>query len=111
MLEFADNPRTQHTVAKLEEFKQAIRVFRQRVGQEAREFIQRQLPHRYAAGARQAGVAMVEVFDGLDCGWTAHQDTDKASRSVRTVEDAAEWPISHPRCRRGFAPRPDLTSI
>jgi hypothetical protein len=30
---------------------------------------------------------------------------------VRTVEDAAEWPISHPRCRRGFGPRPDLTSV
>lgn len=54
---------------------------------------------------------MVEVFDGLDCGWTTHQDTDKANRSVRTVEDAAEWPIPHPRCRRGFGPRPDLTSV
>ncbi|MCX4459745.1 hypothetical protein OG585_44225 [Streptomyces sp. NBC_01340] len=60
---------------------------------------------------RQAGVTMVEVFDGLDCGWTAHQDTDKANRTVRTVEDAAGWPISHPRCRRAFGPRPDLTSV
>ncbi|MFI6464510.1 hypothetical protein [Streptomyces sp. NPDC050538] len=60
---------------------------------------------------REAGVTMVEVFDGLDCGWTTHQDTDKANRTVRTVEDAAEWPISHPRCRRGFGPRPDLTSV
>lgn len=58
--------------------------------------------------AREAGVRHVEVFDGIDCGWTAHQDTDKASRTVRTVEDAAEWPISHPRCRRAFGPRPDL---
>lgn len=57
---------------------------------------------------RQAGVSMVEVFDGVDCGWTTHQDTDKANPTVRTVEDAAEWPISHPRCRRGFGPRPDL---
>ncbi|MDH6627293.1 hypothetical protein M2271_005117 [Streptomyces sp. LBL] len=232
LTQFAGNPRTPHTVATLEEFKQAIHVFRQRVDQEARQFVQRQLPHLYAAGAqaaaealdatftwttfhrdalqslaadlyadfllrsqeaermanqfyrvareaarrevpllaagnmtakqaaktlaarlaaehklthvvyrngarvpvrawaeaatlaksavaynagtlnrsRQAGVTMVEVFDGLDCGWTTHQDTDKANRTVRTVEDAAEWPISHPCCRRGFGPRPDLTS-
>jgi hypothetical protein len=194
-------------VATLEEFRQAIRAFRQRVDQEAEQFIQRQLPHLYAAGAqsaaealdvtftwttfhrdalqslaadsyadflrrsqeaermanqfyraareaarrevpllaagnvtakqaaknladklatehklthviyrngarvpvrawaeaatlaksavaynagtlnrtRQAGVTMVEVFDGLDCGWTTHQDTDKANRTVRTI--------------------------
>ncbi|MFE9559109.1 phage minor capsid protein [Streptomyces sp. NPDC006703] len=57
---------------------------------------------------REAGVTVVEVFDGLDCGWTSHQDPDKAARTLRTVEDAAEWPISHPRCRRGFGPRPDF---
>ncbi|MFI1100268.1 hypothetical protein [Streptomyces melanogenes] len=57
---------------------------------------------------REAGVAMVEVFDGLDCGWTSHQDPDKAARTLRAVEDAAEWPISHPRCRRAFGPRPDV---
>lgn len=232
LTQFADIPRTPHTAATLEEFKQAIRTFRQRVDQEAQQFVQRQLPHLYAAGAQtaaealdvtftwttfhrdalqalaadsyadflrrsqeaermanqfyratretarreipllaagnmtakqaakymaarlaaehnlthvvyrsgarvpvgawaeaatlaksavaynagtlnraiQAGVTMVEVFDGLDCGWTAHRDTDKANRTVRTVEDAAQWPISHPRCRRGFGPRPDLTS-
>ncbi|MBP5905810.1 hypothetical protein F3K40_08520 [Streptomyces sp. LBUM 1478] len=230
LTQFADNPRTPHTVATLEEFKQAIRAFRQRVDQEARQFVQRQLPHLYAVGAqaaadaldatftwttfhrdalqslasdsyadflrrsqeaermanqfyraareaarrevpllaagnmtakqaaknlavrlaaehklthvvyrngarvpvrawaeaatlaksavaynagtlnrsRQAGVTMVEVFDGVDCGWTTHQDPDKANRTVRTVEEAAEWPISHPRCRRGFGPRPDV---
>ena len=57
---------------------------------------------------RQAGVTMVEVFDGPDCGWTTHQDPDKANRTIRTVEEAAQWPISHPRCRRGFGPRPDI---
>ncbi|MFE2842553.1 hypothetical protein ACFXKS_03160 [Streptomyces scopuliridis] len=57
---------------------------------------------------RQAGVTAVEVFDGFDCGWTSHQDPDKASRTIRTVEEAADWPISHPRCRRGFGPRPDV---
>ncbi|MGW0822544.1 hypothetical protein [Streptomyces sp. NPDC002845] len=56
---------------------------------------------------REAGVGWVEVFDGSDCGWTNHRDLDKANRTVRTVEEAAEWPISHPRCRRAFGPRPD----
>ncbi|MFM9500168.1 hypothetical protein ACKI1Q_42155 [Streptomyces galilaeus] len=35
LTQFADHPRTPHTVATLEEFKQAIRAFRQRVDQEA----------------------------------------------------------------------------
>lgn len=61
--------------------------------------------------AREAGVSMVEVFDGLDCGWTSHQDPDKATRTLRTVEEAAEWPISHPRCRRAFGPRPDVDGV
>ncbi|MFD5425336.1 hypothetical protein [Streptomyces sp. NPDC127084] len=226
---FAENSRTYYTVATLEEFKQAIADFRRRVDQEARQFVQRQLPHQYEKGGRaaaealgatftwtafhrdalqslaadsyadflrrseeaermasqfyraareaarrevpllaagnmtakqaaknladrlasahklayvvyrngarvpvrvwaesatlaksavaynagtlnqtrQAGVGMVEVYDGFDCGWTSHQDPDKANRTVRTVEEAAEWPISHPRCRRGFGPRPD----
>jgi hypothetical protein len=58
---------------------------------------------------REAGVRHVEVFDGFDCGWTTHRDVDKANRTVRTVEEAAEQPISHPRCQRAFGPRPDLT--
>ncbi|TQF05542.1 hypothetical protein E6W39_29080 [Kitasatospora acidiphila] len=58
--------------------------------------------------ARQAGVTMVEVFDGPDCGWTSHTDPDKATGTVRSVDEAAAWPISHPRCRRSFGPRPDL---
>jgi hypothetical protein len=227
---FADNPRTPYTLATLEEFKKAIVDFRQRVDQEARQFVQRQLPHLYEEGGRaaaeslglpftwttfhrdalqslaadsyadflrrseeaermasqfyraarqaarrevplltagnmtakqaaknladrlaakhkltyviyrngarvpvrawaeaatlaksavaynagslnrtrQAGVTTVEVFDGADCGWTTHQDPDKANRTVRTVDDAADWPISHPRCRRAFGPRPDI---
>ncbi|MFJ3229911.1 hypothetical protein [Streptomyces sp. NPDC086787] len=227
---FADNPRAPYILATLEEFKQAIAGFGQRVDQEARQFVQRQLPHLYEEGGRtaaedlgvtftwttfhrdalqslaadsyadflrrseeaermagqfyraareaarrevpllaagnmtakqaaknladrlaadhelsyviyrdgarvpvrawaeaatlaksavafnagtlnrtrQAGVAVVEVFDGTDCGWTSHQDPDKAVRTLRSVEDAASWPISHPRCRRAFGPRPDM---
>ncbi|MFE4658870.1 hypothetical protein ACFRFJ_19570 [Streptomyces hydrogenans] len=68
----------------------------------------------YKAGTlnrtREASVTTVEVFDGLDCGWTSHQDPGKVTRTLRTVEEAAEWPISHPRCRRSFGPRPDVGS-
>jgi hypothetical protein len=48
---------------------------------------------------------MVEVFDGLDCGWMSHHDPDKPNRTVRTVEEAAEQPISHPRCQRAIGSR------
>ncbi|GAA0587002.1 hypothetical protein GCM10010394_15090 [Streptomyces crystallinus] len=57
---------------------------------------------------RTAGVRVVEVFDASDCGWTSHQDPDKANRTLRSIDEAADWPISHPRCRRGFGPRPDV---
>jgi hypothetical protein len=58
--------------------------------------------------ARQAGVEFVQVFDGPGCGWTSHQDPYQASGTLRTLEDAAAWPISHPRCSRAFGPRPGI---
>ncbi|MFJ3248478.1 hypothetical protein [Streptomyces sp. NPDC086782] len=58
---------------------------------------------------RELGVRFMEVFDGSGCGWTSHSDIDKANGTIRTVEEAAGWPISHPRCLRAFGPRPDLT--
>ncbi|MFB7424723.1 phage minor capsid protein [Streptomyces hydrogenans] len=61
--------------------------------------------------AREAGVGYVEVFDSVGCGWTRHNDPDGAAGSVRSVEEAASWPISHPRCRRAFGPRPDVTGL
>ncbi|MFB7470588.1 hypothetical protein [Kitasatospora sp. NPDC056184] len=60
--------------------------------------------------AREHDIRFVDVFDVSDCGWTSHPDPDKASRTLRTIEDAAEWPISHPRCTRGFGLRPDATT-
>ncbi|WP_327349691.1 hypothetical protein OG772_20640 [Streptomyces sp. NBC_01321] len=60
--------------------------------------------------AREAGVQYMQVFDGAGCGWTGHKDPDKATGTLRTVEDAAAWPISHPRCGRAFGPRPDATA-
>ncbi|WP_328624050.1 hypothetical protein OHA88_02775 [Streptomyces sp. NBC_00353] len=59
--------------------------------------------------AREAGVQNMEVFDGIGCGWTSHKGPDKATGTLRTVEDAAAWPIAHPRCGRAFGPRPDAT--
>lgn len=58
--------------------------------------------------ARQSGVEFVQVFDGPGCGWTGHQDPDKAGGTLRTLEDAASWPIAHPRCGRAFGARPDV---
>ncbi|WP_406502794.1 hypothetical protein [Streptomyces sp. NBC_01602] len=57
--------------------------------------------------SREVGVQWMQVFDGAGCGWTSHQDPDKATGTLRTVEGAAAWPISHPRCMRAFGPRPD----
>ncbi|GAA1154405.1 hypothetical protein F4556_005011 [Kitasatospora gansuensis] len=61
------------------------------------------------AVAREHGISHVEVSDGYDCGWTSHPDPDKATRTLRSVEEAAEWPISHPRCNRGFRLQPDIS--
>lgn len=56
------------------------------------------------AAYEDSGVAGgVRVFDGADCGWTSHDDDDKANGTVRTFEDAADHPIAHPRCQRAFA--------
>jgi hypothetical protein len=54
------------------------------------------------------GVEYFEVFDGPDCGWETHTSGDKANGSVRPAEECYLNPISHPRCQRGFGPRPDV---
>jgi hypothetical protein len=61
-------------------------------------------------GSVEVGVGWVEVFDGPECGWTFHDDEDKANRSIRSVADAGIHAIGHPNCRRAFGPRPDITS-
>jgi len=47
-----------------------------------------------------AGVTHVRIFDGSDCGWTRHQDPDKANGSIRTLEESRRRPVSHPNCQR-----------
>ena len=56
--------------------------------------------HRYDA----AGMAMVEVSDGPDCGWEYHDDPDKANRTLRTLKASNQFQIAHPNCVRVFMP-------
>lgn len=53
---------------------------------------------------REAGVGQVEIFDGPNCGWTFHDDPDKANGSIRTLNEAEDYPIAHPNCVRASAP-------
>ena len=53
---------------------------------------------------QRKGIKYVNVSDGPECGWTYHEDGDLANGSVRTVEEAAAYPIAHPNCRRAFSP-------
>lgn len=57
---------------------------------------------------RAAGIVAVEVFDGVGCGWTHHDDSDKANGSIRTLAQAEAQPLSHPNCRRAFMPVTDV---
>lgn len=61
-------------------------------------------------GAVDVGVRFFEVFDGPNCGWTFHDDTELANGKIVTEDEARSYPISHPNCRRGFGGRPDLTT-
>lgn len=59
--------------------------------------------HAALEGYAQTGlVDTVRVFDGADCGWTSHDDPDLANGSERTLDDARDHVISHPRCQRAF---------
>lgn len=60
------------------------------------------------AAMRQMDVEVVEVSDGADCGWTSHDDPDKANGKLVAVEEAESHLIAHPNCRRSFRPRPDI---
>ena len=56
-------------------------------------------------GYRESGIVeMVQVYDGPDCGWTEHDDPDLADGSTRTLDEADEYPLSHPHCQRAFGP-------
>ena len=56
----------------------------------------------------QLGTEWVEIRDGSDCGWTNHDDPDRADRTLRTVQDALAHPVAHAHCQRELLPRLDL---
>lgn len=58
--------------------------------------------------SRQVGVTRFEILDGANCGLRSHNDVVAADGTIVSAETALEFPVSHPRCRRTFAPRPDL---
>ncbi len=49
-------------------------------------------------------VESLKVWDGDDCGWTGHDDSDKADGKIVSFEEADEYPLAHPRCVRSFGP-------
>lgn len=56
-----------------------------------------------SAAYRDSGlVDEVLVFDGPECGWTEHDDPDLADGSTRTLDEADDYPVSHPNCQRAF---------
>ena len=61
--------------------------------------------------ATSLGVRRFETFDGSTCGWAFHRDTVRANARIVTAQQASATPLSHPNCRRGFGPRPDLDDL
>lgn len=66
----------------------------------------------YSAGVLDASetqkVKFVEVDDGPQCGWTSHNDPDRANGRIVSIDEARGNILSHPNCVRTFIPRPDL---
>ncbi|MFD9721007.1 hypothetical protein [Streptomyces sp. NPDC059076] len=56
------------------------------------------------------GIEWMEIRDGSSCGWTSHDDPDRANGTLRTVHDALAHPSAHPHCIRELLPRPDIIS-
>ena len=52
----------------------------------------------------EMGMNTVAVFDGPECGWTKHDDPDKANGTTRSVADASAMLLAHPNCVRSFLP-------
>ena len=53
---------------------------------------------------RKNEVTHVDIFDGVGCGWTAHNDPDSADGSIRTIEEFNDYPTAHPNCQRVGTP-------
>lgn len=58
--------------------------------------------------ARGLGVRFMELLDNPACGVDGHDDPRKANGLILPLEEAARFPISHPRCVRVTTPRVDI---
>jgi hypothetical protein len=54
-------------------------------------------------------IEWMEIADGPECGFTTHDDLDRAHGTIRSIDDCALYPAAHPGCIRQLIPRPDLT--
>ena len=59
--------------------------------------------------AREHGVEWAQCFDGSGCGFTSHDDPDKANGSVRSIAEFEAHPVAHPRCARSWGLLPVKT--
>ena len=50
------------------------------------------------------GAFLIDGIIARNCGWSEHDDDDKADGSIRTLEEYEATPISHPNCLRSAAP-------
>lgn len=62
-------------------------------------------------GRMELEAAWFECVDGPECGFVSHEDTDHASGTIRSADDAAAYPVAHPGCIRSWTPRPDLNTV
>lgn len=46
------------------------------------------------------GVEFVEISDGINCGWSSHNDPEHANGLVVTREEYEQTPLAHPNCVR-----------
>jgi hypothetical protein len=58
--------------------------------------------------SREAGVRWMECFDSPGCGMSGHDSGDAPGGTIRPIEEALAYPLSHPNCARSWSPRPDV---
>jgi hypothetical protein len=58
--------------------------------------------------SREAGVRWMECFDSPGCGMSGHNSGDAPGGTIRPIEEALAYPLSHPNCARSWSPRPDV---
>jgi hypothetical protein len=59
------------------------------------------------AAAEQGYEALI-IFDGPGCGLTGHNVGPEANGMIVSLDEARAFPLSHPRCQRGFSALPGV---